>query len=147
MNKIISKNNKISNGTRRSIIFSLLVIFLLLASKTVYASLGFSFGSRQFGGRVAYTEATEITIQKAIGSQCDVLGSTISILPIGSPALTPRSYYIPFSTLSKTKNSLRMGQLIMGKYSPYKTPIVCTSPTGAVTTIQLDTVTLFGNSR
>ena len=83
-----------------------------------------------------------------MGFQCAVPGTTFSIYPIGSRAGTPTSYLVPSGIYSKTRNAIRISQLIMGKYS-FKTPIVCTSATipPVIVTVPLDTVTMFGNSR
>lgn len=146
----MNKNNKISNGTRRGIIFGLLVIFLLLTfTKTSHALIGFNFG-KQFGGRIVNTEAKEITALEARGYDCVVPGYTFSIIPIGLRYSAPTSYFVPFSTTSKTKNSLQTDQLIIGRYKyDLKEMIACTSKTNppTITIVPLDTVNLFGNSR
>ncbi len=134
---------------KRSIIFSLLVIFLLFAStKTVFAFPSTRFLLPSFGGRVVFSPAIEIASYQMAGFTCAVLGSTFSIYPIG-PANTPTSYFVPSGVFSKTGNSIHTGQFIIGKYSFMKTPIVCTSATvpPVIVTVPLDTVTLFGNSR
>jgi hypothetical protein len=133
---------------KRGIIFSLLIVFLLLATtKIAFASFGLSLFP-QFGGRIIYPKAIEIQALEAAGFQCIVLGSTFSIMPIGSPIGTPVSYFIPAGIFSKTRNSVRAGQLIMGKYS-FKTMIECILPAEppVIVTVPLDTVTIFGNSR
>ncbi|MDO8659232.1 MAG: hypothetical protein Q7K54_01395 [Candidatus Parcubacteria bacterium] len=134
---------------KRGIIFSLLIFFLLLANtNTVFAFSSFRFLLPQFSGRIVFSPAIEIASLQMMSFQCAVMGSTFSIYPIGSPAGTPVSYFVPFGVFSKTRNAIRIGQLIIGKYS-FKTPIVCTSSTTppVITTVLLDTVTMFGNSR
>ena len=144
----MNENNKISNGTRKGIIFGFLIIFLLpFTTKTVWALSNF-LSQPQFGGRIINTTAIEIQELEMAGFQCVVPGSTISIAPLGSPVGTPTSYFIPFGTFSKTGYSPRVSQLIIGKYG-WKTTIPCTSATvpPIVTTVWLDTINLFGNSR
>ena len=102
----------------------------------------------QFGGRIIHTKAIEIQTLEMAGFLCYAPGSTISIVPIGSPLGTPTSYLIPFGVTSKTRISPRAGQLIIGKRSG-KMVINCTLAYFPFTTIpvSLDTVFLFGNSR
>jgi hypothetical protein len=121
------------------------MVFLVFFSNTEIAFASFA---KPFGGRILYTKAIEIQMLESTGYVCFVLGETITIKPIGSPMGTPMSYFIPFSVRSKTGNSLRMGQLILGKYG-IKTLITCelTYPPWTPATVSLDTITLFGTSR
>ena len=120
------------------------VVFLVfLNTKTVFAYS--SFG-KVFAGKIIHTKDIEIQTLEFAGYICPVFGSSISIIPMGSPLGTPTSYFIPFGTYSKTGYSVRTGQLIMGKYS-WKTPIACVHPAGSVQTVWLDTISLFGTSR
>lgn len=130
---------------KRVIWIALAVVFLVFFStKIVFA---YSFNS-QFAGRIVYTKAIEIQALEMAGFQCVVPGSTIQIISIGSPARTPTSYYIPPYVRSKTGNSTRASQLIIGKYGG-KMAIACTSKTvpPVVKTVNLDIITLFGNSK
>ena len=130
---------------KKGIFLGFLIVFsLLVAAKTVSAIVNFL---PQFGGRVINTTALEIQALEWAGFQCAVPGSTISIAPLGSPLGTPISYLIPFGIYSKTGYSPMIGQLIIGKYNWWKTTITCTHPAGAVQTVWLDTVGVFGNSR
>lgn len=131
---------------RKGIIFSFLVIFLLFFSTNIVFAIS-SF-LPQFGGRIIHTKSIEIEGLEAAGFECIVPGSTISIVPIGSPSGTPTSYFIPFGIYSKTGYSLRAGQLIIGKYN-WKVEIECvlSYPPYITIPVSLDTITLFGNSR
>ena len=153
MDKIINRNKNISNGTRKSIIFILLIAFLVFISvKMVFA---YSFLGGVFGGRIIYTKALEIEEMEAAGYICPMFGTSISIIPIGSPPGTPTSYFIPSYITSKTRTIPAVGQLILGRYSG-QTTITCTltfpsesDPSIATTilTVSLDTINLFGTSR
>ncbi|MFA6325435.1 MAG: hypothetical protein WCX46_04385, partial [Candidatus Paceibacterota bacterium] len=102
-----------------------------------------------FGGRIINgTKAMEIDILEMSGFQCMVFGTSIEIRPIGSPAITPTSYLIPWGTISDTKTTPATGQLIMGIYSG-KTTVTCIlKGIPPVTRIViLDTVKLFGTSQ
>jgi len=109
------------------------------------ASTASAFLGNPFGGRILHSKANEISVLEATGFTCLVMGETITIKPMGSPFGTPTSYYIPFSTRPKT-GGVGMGKLILGKYT-MKTPITCTHPTSATTTVTLDTINYYGTSR
>jgi len=130
----------------KNVVFSFLVIFLLFAGAgTVFAFVNFL---PQFGGRIIDTTALEIRELEMSSYECVVPGATILISPIGLSKNMPTSYFIPFRTYSKTKNSLKRGQLIMGKYSG-KTIINCELLyyPFTIVPVSLDTITIFGNSR
>ena len=119
---------------------------MLVGSKIVFASYSFS---SSFAGRIVDTEATEVQELEDLGYQCPVVGSSITIKPIGSPFFTPKSFFIPSYVTSKTHTTPTDGQLILGKYSGQMT-IECTLQTEAgvdVKTVTLNTITLFGTSR
>lgn len=101
--------------------------------------------SQQFAGIITQTKAQEIQVLENTGYTCTVPGTSIQIRPKAKRGVQPTSYMIPFGTISKTKNALRANQQIIGKYSG-KTTITCVHPAGDVQTVQLDTVTMYGNS-
>ena len=100
-----------------------------------------------FGGRIIYPKAIEIEELEATGFVCFVPGSTISILPIGSPAGTPVSYFIPSFVTSATRTIPTASQLILGNYLGKITlPCVLPGDPPAATTVSLDTIIYFGTS-
>lgn len=133
---------------KKGIIFILLTIFpvfFVIASSTSVRS---SFNL--FGGKITSTlKALEIQELEESGFVCNVPGTTIEILPIGSSAGTPTSYFIPSYVKSSTRTTPKAGQLIMGKYSG-TTSITCIW-TGETLTrtrvVPLRTVNYFGTSR
>jgi hypothetical protein len=122
--------------------FSILFLFLFFSFQIVSAySVNYS---QYFGGKITNTKATEIEALESVGYICDVNGTSITINPVKGPA----SYIIPYTTISKTKNPLMIGKWIIGKYGG-KTTVTCTMECGVtecVDTVDLDTITLFGNS-
>ncbi|KKQ88029.1 MAG: hypothetical protein UT09_C0005G0011 [Parcubacteria group bacterium GW2011_GWF2_38_8] len=140
---------------RKGIILVLLIVFLAFAGAKIVksdavpatAARAPSVSAGFFGGRIINTKALEIEALEGVNFECIVVGSTISIIPIGSPAGTPASYFIPTFITSKTRTTPSVGQLILGKYST-KTPITCIfkgiPPVTVV--VNLDTITLFGTS-
>ena len=145
---------------KKGAIFILLIVFVL--SLYIYPSYVFSqekitprppeslpvkLVMKFMGGRIVSVPAFEIYSLQSGGFICPVMGKTISIHPMGSPAGTPTSYYIPFSVPSQTRTSIRgMGQLILARYT-VPTFITCTHPTGATTQVSLQTIDLYGTSR
>jgi len=131
---------------KKSIFYILLIAFLVF----VYANTTSAFSSfgRVFGGRIISPKALQITGLEASGFICPMFGTSISIFPIGSPAGTPLSYFIPPYITSKTRTIPRSGQLIIGKYSSPMV-ITCTSPYPPFITIPvtLNTIILFGTSK
>ncbi len=131
---------------KKGIIFILLIVFLLFAgARTVSAN--FSFG-RLFGGRITAPKAVEIEALESAGYVCPMYGTSISIMPIGSPAGTPISYFIPSFVTSKTGTTPASHQLIMGRYSG-QTTIICIleSYPPLEQEVSLETINLFGTSR
>jgi len=130
---------------KKGIIFVLLIIFtIFIGAKTVSA---FSLGNF-FGGGIIDTKALGIRTLEDAGYICDLSGGTsISIIPIGSPFYTPTNYFIPSYIFSKTGYTPMSGQLIIGRYL-YITPIVCTYPSNPpfIQIVNLETIDLFGNS-
>ena len=132
---------------KKGINLFLLIIFLIFVSARI-VSASFSL-YKNFGGRIITTKALPIIALEAAGYSCVTFGSSVSVLPIGSPSGTPTNYFIPFYVLSKTRTTLAPHQWILGKYSGTQTTITCIykgTPTHTQT-INLDTVTLFGTSR
>lgn len=128
---------------KKGIIFILLIIFLIFSNTKIVSAFSFE---KSFGGKILYTKAMKIQILESAGFTCTVLGSTIMMMPIGSPVGTPIDYFIPWYTISKTKTTLRSGQYILGKYG-MTTPITCVSVIGVPIIVDLDTITLFGTSK
>lgn len=124
--------------------FILLFVFLFfLYSNKIFADT-FDF-SKSFGGKITSTKANEIQELEGAGFECVVMGTTISIKPIGSPTNTPTSYYIPSWVKSKTRTEPNENKLILGKYG-ISTPITCVR-FEEVQVVNLKTITLFGTSR
>ncbi|KKP72779.1 MAG: hypothetical protein UR70_C0004G0022 [Candidatus Nomurabacteria bacterium GW2011_GWB1_35_20] len=92
--------------------------------------------------------ALEIAEMEAAGYICPLFGTSISIVPIGSPPGTPTSYFIPSYITPRTRTTPAIRQLILGRYSG-QTMITCTLPSDPpiTTTVSLDTINLFGTSR
>ncbi|MFA5936831.1 MAG: hypothetical protein WC822_03060 [Candidatus Paceibacterota bacterium] len=145
MNKITNKNKSISNRTRKGIFLILLIIFLVFVSANV-VDASFSFG-KFFGGKIISTKATEIQILEGSGYTCPMYGTSISIVPIGSPAGTPTSYYIPSYVTPMTRTTPMTGQQILGVYGG-QTMISCfiTYPPD-IRVVSLTSIILFGTSR
>lgn len=131
---------------KKGIIFILLIVFLLFVSaRMVFAA---SYFGNLFGGRIIYTKAVEIEAWESAGYTCPMFGTSISIMPIGSPFSTPTSFFIPSFVTPKTRTTPAPHQLIIGKYSGQMT-IICILPSNPpdVQTVSLDTIILFGTSR
>lgn len=142
---------------RKGIIFFLLIIFVVSISlnqveggsvPATPASSGSGITGGVFGGRVVNTKAIEIQMLEESGFQCMVPGTSITILPLGSPTGTPISYLIPIGVTSRTRNSIDTGQLILGKYFG-QVAITCVYPSlpPVITSVGLSTITLFGTSK
>jgi len=136
-----------NTGMKKGIIFVLLITFaVFIGAKTVSA---FSFGNF-FGGRIIDIKALEIRTLENVGYTCDTTGgSSIEIIPIGSPSYAPSSYFIPSYIYSKTGYPIMTGQLIIGRYSySYMTPITCIYPSDPpfIQVVFLNTIDLFGTS-
>jgi hypothetical protein len=75
-----------------------------------------------------------------------VPGESIEINPIKGPS----SYLIPSGTSSKTGFPIKKNQWVLGLYTNSKTTITCTRPcppATCTTTVSLDTITMYGNSK
>lgn len=139
---------------KKGIILFLLIVFLVFVSTSSVSANVFGFTNamsktvRQFGGKIIVPKALEIQELEASGFVCTVYGTTVEIMPIGSPVGTPSSYFIPSYITSKTRTTPRVGQSIMGKYA-WKTPIVCIYPSNPpiIKVVWLDTIILFGTSK
>ena len=129
---------------KKGIILTILVIFLVFVSaETANASLG-----SLFGGRIILKPEVKIFSLESAGFNCQMLGGTsISIIPIGSPVGTPSSYYIPAAVSSVTRTITTPGQLILGIYAG-KIPIQCVYPSAppVVVTVPLSIINYFGTS-
>jgi hypothetical protein len=123
----------------------LLSFFLLFFSFQVASA---SFLGSPFGGRIILKPALQILSLQLSGFVCPMYGGTsISIIPIGSPVGTPINYYIPPTVFSVTGTTPTLGQLILGLHGG-KIPIICTqTATGATVTVTLDIITYFGTSQ
>jgi hypothetical protein len=108
-----------------------------------------------FGGKIINgSKAMQIDILEWYGFNCMVFGTSIEIRPIGSPAITPTSYLIPWGTISDTKTTPATGQLILGIYNG-KTNVTCIKPgkpgdsenPSIIRTVTLDTIKIFGTSQ
>jgi hypothetical protein len=135
---------------KKGIIFILLIVFVLFAGAgTVSAASYFNFG-KMFGGKIIYPKASEIQELEDFGYTCTIPGTTISIVPMGSPASTTATdFFIPSFVTSKSRTTPRSGQLIVGRYAG-KTTITCIQQIDEVEDIQtviLDTINLFATSK
>lgn len=129
---------------RKSIFFILLIAFFaFIGTEIVYASF---YTNGFFGGKIISTKAKEIILLESTGYACTVLGTSISVSPIGSPAGTPTEYLIPFYVTPKTRTTPKANQLILGKYSG-QTIITCKHPKLPDESVSLTNITLFGTSR
>ena len=130
---------------KKGIILILLIVFLIFFSvNMIFASS--SFGG-VFGGKIINTKAVAIATLEATGYICSTFGTSISIVPLGSPAGTPSNYFIPSFITSKTGSSPAISQSILGRYSG-QTAVTCTNvETEDIKTVMLSTITLFGTSR
>ncbi|MFN4181285.1 MAG: hypothetical protein ACK4FA_01125 [Candidatus Paceibacteria bacterium] len=102
---------------------------------------------KQFAGIISSVKAREIQALEAANFACAVPGTSIEIRPKGIKGIQPTSFLIPPGTISKTKNTPRAGQKIVGKYSG-KTTVTCIFQgiPPVEETVQLDTITMYGNS-
>lgn len=142
---------------KKGIFFILLIVFLVFVNTNIVRSdavpatatstLSGSGWGGFFGGRIINTKALEIETLEASGFICFVPGSTISIIPIGSPPGTPINYFIPSFVTSKTGYGASTGALILGKYGGIMT-ISCTLPAEPpiTTVVSLNIINLFGAS-
>ncbi len=129
------------------ILLSVFSVFLIFIFSFNTASAFFGLGGF-FGGKIVNMKSIQIAALEMAGFQCMVLGRTITILPIGSPVGTPTEYFIPFSTISKTRYPINYSQLILGKYVG-KSTITCILKTYpfTVTPVMLDIITIYGTSK
>jgi hypothetical protein len=131
---------------KKGTIFILLIVFLVfISTKIVFA---FSPFGGFFGGKIINMKAPEIASLEDAGYVCPMLGTSISIIPIGSPLNTPNYYFIPSYVIPKTRTTPTINQLILGKYGE-ETVITCTLPSNPpeVKTVMLKTIDFFGTSR
>lgn len=130
---------------KKGAIFILLIVFLVFVNTNIVSANSSFF--RFLGGRITNTKATEVQIYESMGYVCPAYGTTISIMPIGSPSGTPIDYIIPYFVIPQTRTVPRTGQLILGRYGGVTT-VACTklSPPD-VRTVMLPTINLFGTSR
>lgn len=101
------------------------------------------------GGRVSNIKATEIEDLESSGFTCQMAGGqSIEV----KPARGVTSYYIPANVQSWTKNKIRAGQWIVGKYSNATasvTTITCVYDADEEITeeVVLHTIISYGTSR
>ncbi len=132
---------------KKGIFFTLLIFFFvfLFSAKTTFAIFGLG---QSFGGKILHTKDIKIQAAESAGYHCLILGSTITIAPLGSPAGTPIGYFIPASVIPKTRTTPMTGQFILGKYAG-TTSIECLPPhfVMPVITVPLSIITMFGTSK
>lgn len=102
---------------------------------------------RPFGGIIFSSDkALEILALESVGFVCPMIGVSLSIIPIGSPAGTPVSYFIsPFALARASGGSIKTGEFILGDYGGYTT-VQCVHFIGAVIPVVLSNITVFGTS-
>lgn len=128
------------------------IILILLITFGVFVSTNITFAAsslgRVFGGEIVSIEANPIKELESLGYACIKFGTTVSIMPIGSPAGTPTDYFIPYYEMSKTGITPVIGGLIAGMYTSMRAYIPCilSSTHPDVKVISLDTMILFGTS-
>ena len=129
---------------KKGAIFISVAIFLFFFSTSIVLASYTPIGGF-FGGKIISNKAMEVEFKEWAGFECIVLGSSITIYPIGSPPGTPTSYFIPWGVTSAFPTM--PGQFILGIYSG-KSTITCIlkSNPPIIETILLDTITLYGNS-
>lgn len=110
---------------------------------SAYSSAG-SF----FGGRILQAKAKKIQEAESNGFTCSMLGTSISIKPLGSNASTPTDFFIPSYLMPQTRTSVRSNQLILGRYSGEET-IKCTKEGDPPEEreVVLEKLNLYGTSR
>jgi len=116
-------------------------LVLILSTNVVFA---YSL-NKPVGGKIIHTKALEISALEAANYECLVPGESITIYPVGS---YPTSYLIPIGINSKTRNSIRSGQYILGLYAT-SMPITCVfrGHPPVTTIVNLNTITLYGTSK
>ncbi len=132
---------------KKGVIFLATAVFaFVIGEPFVFA---FSSLGGFFGGRIISVPAMEIQLKEWAGFTCFVYGTSITITPLGSPAGTPISYFIPWAVTSATGFPASPNQLVLGIYSGEKTPITCILPSTppVIDIVELDTITYFGNSQ
>ena len=125
----------------------LAALIIFISFEIAHASTTPVSSGKIFGGKIVQTKSIEIQKLESTGYTCHVMGSTITIKPVGP---YPTSYMIPSFFKSKTNTTLRTGQWIIGKYTGDKDTITCTKQCGetlCVSTVTLDIVSLFGTSK
>lgn len=132
-------------------ILLLFFIFLLTASFSLAQTTGISSAQSSFkkfmGGKVASSgNSYQVTLLQSAGFVCIIPGTTLDITPVGSSAPTG-PYLIPYGIIGKGGGSPVIGRWILGIYSSVVTPITCTHPTGAVTTVNTYPIMLYGTSK
>ncbi len=138
--KIWNKRNKI-------------LIFVITA--IIFASLNIDFAkganisiSRSFGGKIISSKAMKIKALESSGFVCTMPGTSVSILPIGSPPGTPTDFIIPYVVIPKTGNKPEAGKYILGTYFGKMTAVCVlqTSETPIINTVILDSINYYGTS-
>jgi|SRR3989344_7559571 len=132
---------------KKGITFILLVVSFVFISFNMVFAFGFSSLGGMFGGRILLTKALPIQLLETVGYTCPTYGGTsLSIIPIGSPVGTPTDYFIPSFVASKTRTTPSTGKLILGKYAG-TIIITCTYPDPPnMQTVTLPIINLFGTS-
>ena len=83
---------------KKGITLILLVVSFVFISFNMVFAFGFSSLGGMFGGRILLTKALPIQLLETVGYTCPTYGGTsLSIIPIGSPVGTPTNYFIPSS--------------------------------------------------
>ncbi len=124
------------------------ILFLLIFSLLCFFSVANAAGiGSQFAGVILRTKSAKIEALENANFACSVPGTTIQIRSKGVKGYQPTEYIIPTGLISKTKKTVKANQLIMGRYSG-KVSITCVyqGVPPVEETVQLDKITLFGNS-
>lgn len=129
---------------RKFVLFSILIVVFIFGLFQVAYAIGIG---KQFAGIILNLKAKEIQALEAANFACTVPGTSIEIITRGKKGYQPTSYIIPSGTISKTKKQPKAGQQIIGKYSG-KTTVTCVfqGVPPVEESVQLDTITMFGNS-
>ncbi len=131
---------------KKGLIATLLVV-LGFFFYTSYRAHAYEGSWNIFGGKIISDKALEVGELEDFGYICDVPGYSIEVLPVGSPAGAPTSYFIPYTAKSLTRTTPYSGKFIMGRYAGL-TEIVCQHPESEdIQTVSLNTVDLYGTTR
>lgn len=118
------------------------IVFLLISTFWIIPFQSKAFFGGYFGGKIINSKASRIETLENSNYSCAVPGTTIEI----QPQKGPKSYLIPKTITSKTKEKIKKGQNIIGTYIGI-TPIICiyNGYPPSMKLVILPTVKIYGN--